>query len=653
MANDLLPLQRLLCFIFIFASLNRSITVASHNLHSFKKSSVFHKQCIEQYGGLWLGQELWLPESRLSQLQELGVNYVAHSGMEDAISNGILRGRPFGGVSIAWAPDLNHVIKPLVNYRHKRIVCVEAALEPDPVLFVSLYMLFFDACKRQECMAESIETISMLEEILSDHPLHKVIIGGDYNTEFRNSSPFDRLWSEFMSKYNLISCDNQISDQNSHTYFHDSLNQRKWNDHFLISQSLVASTGNHVILDVGDNPSDHHPIMFELSMRLPVEPPEAETSTVQPLLKWEKSSAEQTDLYSNCLSSLLNVTPSVVTTCGIAHCTNEQCIKSIQDEYDILTDTIKNADKALPRHKPGVQKHWWTEELSSLKERNISIHNIWKSEGKPRSGHTNEERLRVRATYRHAIKSAQKKPIQSCWNKLHTSLASKNTTEFWKSWKRIYNSNQSDLHTVVNGLTSKEEISESFKSHFVKVSQPNNRQRVNELKNTFEDKYKEEVTNHHNCSCNAHSVTTENVVDAILSLKKGKCSDDQSISAEHFFHAPLPMIHRLKNLFNAMLLHGHVPKQFQRGTIVPIVKDNQGDKSDLNNYRGITIAPIISKVFEHVLRILFQPYLTTSSYQFGFKRKSSTSLAERTSSLFFCAERGLGRIIIGLFFNNV
>ena len=139
--------------------------------------------------------------------------------------------------------------------------------------------------------------------------------------------------------------------------------------------------------------------------------------------------------------------------------------------------------------------------------------------------------------------------------------------------------------------------------------------------------YQEKVANHSNCSCGTHSVTTENVIDAILSLKKGKCSDDENILAEHFFNAPLPLMSRLTSLFNAMLLHGSVPAQFQKGTIVPIVKDQHGDKGDLNNYRGITIAPIISKIFEHILRIIFQPYLSTSSYQFGFKRESSTSLA--------------------------
>ena len=116
-------------------------------------------------------------------------------------------------------------------------------------------------------------------------------------------------------------------------------------------------------------------------------------------------------------------------------------------------------------------------------------------------------------------------------------------------------------------------IVESFKAHFVKVSQPNNRQQVNKLKKSFDEKYTEELENHQNCSCSSHTVTTETVIDAILSLKKGKCSDDSHISVEHFLNAPLSLILRLQNLFNSMLLLGRVPNQFQRGTIVPIVKD--------------------------------------------------------------------------------
>ena len=58
--------------------------------------------------------------------------------------------------------------------------------------------------------------------------------------------------------------------------------------------------------------------------------------------------------------------------------------------------------------------------------------------------------------------------------------------------------------------------------------------------------------------------------------------------------------------------------------MVPIIKDQQGNHSDTNNYRGITISPIISKLFEHVLKLVFSDHLLTSQYQFGFKKRSST-----------------------------
>ena len=188
----------------------------------------------------------------------------------------------------------------------------------------------------------------------------------------------------------------------------------------------------------------------------------------------------------------------------------------------------------------------------------------------------------------------------------------------------MYSQGKSHLHTVVNGVTAKKDIVDSFKDHFVRVSQPNNHSRVQQLNQEFETQYAK-VVNEHNCTdCNSHHFTLENIIDAVFSMKKNKCADDQAINAEHFFNAPLALFDRLQHMFNSMLRHSFVPKQFQRGTIVPIVKDRNGDQGDLNNYRGVTIASIVSKVFEHSLRICFSEYLSTSRYQFGFKRKSST-----------------------------
>ena len=240
------------------------------------------------------------------------------------------------------------------------------------------------------------------------------------------------------------------------------------------------------------------------------------------------------------------------------------------------------------------------------------------------SGPTNTERCRIEAAYKKAIRSAHRKPKQSSWNRLHSSFLTKNTTDFWKSWKQMYSKSQSGLHKVVNGVSSEKEIADSFKNHFIRVSQPNNQQKVDCMAENFSNIYNKTVSDHSNCSCASYSFSIENIIDATFSMQKGKCCDDSSIHAEHIFNAPLPLFYRLQHLFTGLMLHGVVPHQFQRGTIIPIVKDRQGDKGDLNNYRGITIAPVISKIFEHALRIVFQSSLTTSSYQFGFKRQSST-----------------------------
>ena len=311
-----------------------------------------------------MSQEHWLSENRLSDLTQLGVQFVARSSMQEAYSNGIYNGRPYGGVSIAWSSNLDHVIRPLVNYKHKRIVCVEMAAKPSPILFMSIYMPFFDLSKKQECIGETIEAITMMEEILADHPHHQVIIGGDMNTEFKNLLPFDDLWMEFIRKYDLICCDQYNSNSCDYTYIHDSLNHRKWNDHFLISSSLAISTKSHEIMDVGENPSDHLPIVFQLSAELSTEPIETSPPYNVSTLKWEKCTEEQKSLYKNCLSQLLSESPAHGFDCISSHCTKPECLTSIQCEYDRLIQMMKESDQILPRHTPGVQKHWWSDELT-------------------------------------------------------------------------------------------------------------------------------------------------------------------------------------------------------------------------------------------------------------------------------------------------
>lgn len=76
-----------------------------------------------------------------------------------------------------------------------------------------------------------------------------------------------------------------------------------------------------------------------------------------------------------------------------------------------------------------------------------------------------------------------------------------------------------------------------------------------------------------------------------------------------------------------MLRHSFVPDSFERGTLIPIVKDKNGDVGSLNNYRPITISPVVSKVFELFLIEGFSRYFDTDALQFGFKKNVGCSNA--------------------------
>ena len=91
-------------------------------------------------------------------------------------------------------------------------------------------------------------------------------------------------------------------------------------------------------------------------------------------------------------------------------------------------------------------------------------------------------------------------------------------------------------------------------------------------------------------------------MDSTCSMSSGKCTDADGLTAEHLHNAPLILFKKLESVFNAMLKHGYVPNKFRFGFMIRLVQGNHGD---VTNYRGITISPVISKLFEHILKITF------------------------------------------------
>jgi hypothetical protein len=108
--------------------------------------------------------------------------------------------------------------------------------------------------------------------------------------------------------------------------------------------------------------------------------------------------------------------------------------------------------------------------------------------------------------------------------------------------------------------------------------------------------------------------------NCIRQLKLGKASGPDDLSTEHLSNAHPALVMHLCFLFCGIALHGFVPDNFGCGTVIPLIKDKLGDVNDLNNYRGITLIPVISKLFELTLLHICAPYMITDDLQFGFKK---------------------------------
>jgi len=82
----------------------------------------------------------------------------------------------------------------------------------------------------------------------------------------------------------------------------------------------------------------------------------------------------------------------------------------------------------------------------------------------------------------------------------------------------------------------------------------------------------------------------------------------------------------LPQLINSSIEEGIFPKILKRATVIPIFK--KGDRDNMNNYRPISLLPIMSKIFEKVINARITEKLDENNLidenQYGFRKGHST-----------------------------
>ena len=114
--------------------------------------------------------------------------------------------------------------------------------------------------------------------------------------------------------------------------------------------------------------------------------------------------------------------------------------------------------------------------------------------------------------------------------------------------------------------------------------------------------------------------------DAISTLKNSPSKDCYGVNVQIIKTLKNLLVYPLTHLFNACILQNCYPDCLKISTVIPIHKRN--DTQECNNYRPISLTPIISKLFEKILKkqlyLHFENNNLFNDSQFGFRQGRST-----------------------------
>ena len=150
---------------------------------------------------------------------------------------------------------------------------------------------------------------------------------------------------------------------------------------------------------------------------------------------------------------------------------------------------------------------------------------------------------------------------------------------------------------------------------------------------------------------------TSSLIDLCLTNFPEKISKSGVINIGISDHSAIYLTRKVASLtgiFNQSLMTGIFLSDWKMGKVSPIFKN--GSKSDLNNYRPISVIPTVAKIFEKIINDQLYQYLNENgllnSGQSGFRSLQSTltTLLEANDNLCVNIDRGLlnGVIFIDL-----
>lgn len=230
--------------------------LASFNCKNIKRS--FHdvrKLCSES--DIIALQETWLSAEELAYLHSISDDFGCTGTSSMDTSAGILRGRPYGGLTILWRKSAFNNVS-VIQCNSERVCAIKIVLNERSVLVFNVYM----PTDVPSNLVEFTDCLSLVSAIIDDSNIENCYILGDFNAH-----PHERFFTEltgFCDELEWTCVDTELLGINSDTYtfVSDAHGSRRWLDHCLVTKAARSTVLSASVL-YDTLWSDHFPLVLE------------------------------------------------------------------------------------------------------------------------------------------------------------------------------------------------------------------------------------------------------------------------------------------------------------------------------------------------------------------------------------------------------
>ena len=602
-------------YIFLFIVI--MLQISSYNCKSFKRNIGGISRLCDSSDIVFL-QEHWLFPSDLPSLNNVHKDFMSFGISSMDLSDGLILGRPFGGLAVLWKNNLAPFVKP-ISFDDNRIIGLECKIDDLKILLLGVY-LPYDTKKNFD---QYVYYLAKLKSIVDDFDSPNVCILGDFNADIFKLSDFGKELQSFCQDANLKIADTLLLPQNSITHINDGSSTESWLDHIVCTDgfySLLRGVG----IDLSIASSDHFPLFLKLDVsNLNNSSDSSKNYRCDPrwVVDWTSVDDAKINVFTEIVKEKLS---SIAVPYDVLHCHSSTCFAhkaAISEYYSEIIDSVRNASQETVSKK--VNGHTkriipgWTEFVQERHTLLGDVYSLWALVGKPRHGYIYSQLCLAKSQFKYALRFCVRNEKDLRAKALADKFANnpRNLAIFWKEVRKL-NSNP-PLAQSVGSVSGEANIASMWKNHFSDI--------LNSVNNDSSKNYVlTQLINSDSCTT---PFSVSEILESIFELSSGRSSGCDELSAEHFKFAGIPCATHLSLCFSMMLQHKLLPPSLSKVILNPIVKDKTGNISDKDNYRPIALATVSSKILERVLLNRCRSNLATGDHQFGFKERHSTDMA--------------------------